>query len=29
VQDDIFRTLVGAVTGHRPRTDNPESDNRP
>jgi polyhydroxyalkanoate synthesis repressor PhaR len=28
VQDDIFRTLVGAVTGHRPRPD-PESDNRP
>ena len=30
VQDDIFRTLVGAVTGHRPRTDNPpDPDNRP
>jgi polyhydroxyalkanoate synthesis repressor PhaR len=29
VQDDIFRTLVGAVTGHRPRADNPDPDNRP
>jgi polyhydroxyalkanoate synthesis repressor PhaR len=29
VEDDIFRTLVGAVTGHRPRADNPDSDNRP
>jgi len=28
VQDDIFRTLVGAVTGHRPRVENPEPDNR-
>ncbi len=29
VQDDIFRTLVGAVTGQRPRADNPDSDGRP
>jgi len=30
VQDDIFRTLVGAVTGHRPRADNPaDPDTRP
>lgn len=28
VQDDIFRTLVGAVTGHRPRADSPDPDNR-
>jgi polyhydroxyalkanoate synthesis repressor PhaR len=29
VQDDIFRTLVGAVTGQRPRPDSPDPDNRP